>query len=598
MAKKVISIIIVLAIVFGGGYLTAKQLVPDSTQVSTGPKYSTKPVVRGDIKQGVNITGQLNGNWGGSITAPKPEGVTDLSGGSVTVTYNVEEVFIEPNDMVKKGDNLVKLSTQNLGDIIDNLNEGITKKHKEIQEIYDDIDIKLKALGKMINKDITNINQVDPYEGIVITAPIKGRLIDFKAEEGERIEDPNIVTIVDDSKVKISFKVNTYEYKNLKVGQKVLMQYRKVKDEKTGESATAFDGFYIGTIKKLNPNAVPNSDAITYVHNGFIEADNPGLVQKGMIAIIYTENDNLPVASLSYQGKVDSFVNEKKIYSTIYSDKDNSNIIATEVPVSENEFVDEGQILVRIAGNDVKDLIEADINKIKIQYDKIKEKNEEIDGIQKKVEKALALNSKLIVTAPMDGMVSYVNHKEGDTISASESSNEWDLQLVDMYNTSEMNIQTTVSDLDVLYIRQDAPVSITVDALPGEEFEGKVMSLNQYTDRDGKTVYNVQISVVGKEGLRPGMNTNCFVDSGESLDTLLVPIEAVFEEDNKQKVEVLNESGEVEVVEIEVGLMNDKQVEVLSGLEEGQQVVTGSTKDLMPSQSVPENDSLLPTTNQ
>jgi RND family efflux transporter MFP subunit len=199
-----------------------------------------------------------------------------------------------------------------------------------------------------------------------------------------------------------------------------------------------------------------------------------------------------------------------------------------------------------------------------------------------------------MVSAPTDGMVSYLNYNVGDTIEASDSSDQWALQLMDMYNTDEMNIYTTVSDLDVLYITVDAPVTVTVDALPGEEFEGKVMNLNQYTDRDGKTVYNVQISVVGREGLRPGMNTNCFVDSGEATDTLLVPIEAVFEEDNKRKVEVLDESGEIEVVEIEVGLMNDLQVEVLSGLEEGQQVVTGSTKDLMPSQSVTENDSFLP----
>jgi multidrug efflux pump subunit AcrA (membrane-fusion protein) len=94
------------------------------------------------------------------------------------------------------------------------------------------------------------------------------------------------------------------------------------------------------------------------------------------------------------------------------------------------------------------------------------------------------------------------------------------------------------------------------------------------------------------------MNTNCFVDSGESLDTLLVPIEAVFEENGKQKVEILVGENEVETVEIETGLMNDMYVEVLSGLEEGQLVVTGSTKDLMPSQSVPENDSFLPSTNQ
>jgi len=80
------------------------------------------------------------------------------------------------------------------------------------------------------------------------------------------------------------------------------------------------------------------------------------------------------------------------------------------------------------------------------------------------------------------------------------------------------------------------------------------------------------------------MNTNCFVDAGESKDTLLIPIEAVFEEDYKQKVEVLKDDNTTEVAEIEIGLMNDRYVEVLSGLEEGQKVVTGSIQDLLPSE--------------
>jgi len=597
MVKKVISIVLVLAIVFVGGYFTAKQLIPEASTVSTGPKYSTKQVVRGDIKQGVNVTGQLNGNFGGAITAPKPEGVTDSNGSPVSVVYKVEEIFVEPNDIVKKGSNLVRLSAENLGEILDSLDNGIISKREEIQNINNEINSKLKALGEKINKDITNINQVNPYDGIVVTAPIKGRLIDFRVEEGEKVKDSNIATIIDDSKVKIPFKVNTYEFASLKVGQKILLQYRRVLEDKS--TVVAFDGFYSGTITKLNSNAVPNSDAMTYVHNGTIEADNPGLVQKGMVVSIYTENGGYPVTGLTYGGTVDSFVDEKKVYSTIYSDGDTTTIIATEVPVSENEFVEEGDILVRIAGNDVTKLIQEDIEKIKVEYDKIKDKNKEIEEIQSKIGKVSDLTSKLMVTAPMDGMVSYVNYRVGDTVTASESSDQWSLQLMDMYNTDELNIYTTVSDLDVLYISQDAPVTVTVDAIPGEVFEGKVMNLNQFTDQNGKTVYNVQISVVGREGLRPGMNTNCFIDSGESIDTLLVPIEAVFEEDGKQKVEIINAAGEAEIIEIEVGLMNDNQVEVLSGLEEGQNVVTGSTKDLMPSQSVPQSESILPqTTNQ
>jgi multidrug efflux pump subunit AcrA (membrane-fusion protein) len=578
MYKKIISIAIVVGLIFFGGYLTAKWLIPDDTEVSTGPRYSTKAVERGDIKQGVNLSGQLSGNWGGSITAPKPEGIGQ------DVTYTVEELFVEPNQMIKKGENLVRLSAENLNEILTDLTDSIQKKH-------DEISTKTTDLGKIINRDITGVSQVNPNDGIVISAPIRGRISDISITEGDMLESGLIAKIVDDSFVKIPFKVNQYEYDNLSAGDEVLMQIiKKYKDENGNDrKSPAFSGFVKGTIKSLNENAVPNSDYVSYIHNGMIEAANPGLIQPGMEAIIYTQENGTPIQSLNFTAEVASFLNEKKVY---YTGSLDTTVIATDVMVTENEFVEEGQVLVKIAGSDVTESIQTKIDAINALYD-------EIDEIYKKIDKVSALTLKMTVTAPTDGMVAYVNYREGDQIIASETSDQWSLMLMDVYNTDEMYVHTNVSDLDVLYVAQDAPVIVTVDALPGETFGGKVMRLDSYTDyRTGETVYNVQIKVEGREGLRPGMNTNCFVDSGESLDTLLVPIEAVFEENGKQKVEILLEDNQVEIVEIETGLMNDMHVEVLSGLEEGQLVVTGSTKDLMPSQSVPENDSILPGTKQ
>lgn len=578
MYKKIISIAIVVGLIFFGGYLTAKWLTPDDTEVSTGPRYSTKAVERGDIKQGVNLSGQLSGNWGGSITAPKPEGIGQ------DVTYTVEELFVEPNQMIKKGENLVRLSAENLNDILTDLTDSIQKKH-------DEISTKTTDLGKIINRDITGVSQVNPNDGIVISAPIRGRISDISITEGDMLESGLIAKIVDDSFVKIPFKVNQYEYDNLSAGDEVLMQIiKKYKDENGNDrKSPAFSGFVKGTVKSLNENAVPNSDYVSYIHNGMIEAANPGLIQPGMEAIIYTQENGTPIQSLNFTAEVASFLNEKKVY---YTGSLDTTVIATDVMVTENEFVEEGQVLVKIAGSDVTESIQTKIDAINALYD-------EIDEIYKKIDKVSALTLKMTVTAPTDGMVAYVNYREGDQIIASETSDQWSLMLMDVYNTDEMYVHTNVSDLDVLYVAQDAPVIVTVDALPGETFDGKVMRLDSYTDyRTGETVYNVQIKVEGREGLRPGMNTNCFVDSGESLDTLLVPIEAVFEENGKQKVEILLEDNQVEIVEIETGLMNDMHVEVLSGLEEGQLVVTGSTKDLMPSQSVPENDSILPGTKQ
>ncbi|HAQ41244.1 MAG TPA: hypothetical protein DCM73_10705 [Clostridiales bacterium] len=598
MYKKIISIVVVLAIVFTGGYLTAKQLVPDSAQVAAGPRFSTKKVERGDIVQGVNITGQLNGNWGGSIAAPKPEGVTDAGGSPVNVTYTVEEVFVSPNQMIKKGDNLVRLSASNLGDIMENLTDSIQKKQEDIQRINEGVNSKLESLSRDVNREITNVDNVNPREGIVITAPIKGRVTEMTLSEGEELKG-SIAKIVDDSKLKIPFKVTQIEYPNIKVGDTVLIMFMRGVNLGTEEKPNiqyypAVDGYCKGTITSLNSNAVPNSDQISYVHNGMIEAVNPGLIQPGMKAMLYRQSNGSPVEGFRYDSTVKSYTNEKSVVYTSSLE----NIVATEILVNNNDFVEKGQTLIRIAGNDVEKSIQTKIDEINGEYKKIEDINREIEAIYKKIDKVSELTSKLMVTAPADGMVSYVNYEVGATIQASDSSDQWSLQLMDMYNTNEMYIYTTVSDLDVLYIRQDALVDVTVDALPGEKFEGQVMGFDQYTNREGKTVYNVQIKVEGREGLRPGMNTNCFVNSGEATDTLLVPIEAVFEENGKQKVEILNEAEEAEAVEIEVGLMNDMYVEVLSGLEEGQLVVTGSTKDLMPSQSVPENDALLPSADQ
>ena len=565
MAKKIISLLIVFALVFAGGYYTAIQLIPDSTQTNIGPTYATKPVTKGDLKVGVNITGQLNANWGGSVFAPRPDGIEG------TIKYVVEEVFVKENDEVKKDAPVMRLSASNLPDLISENNKNIEKKYEEVNDM-------LKALGNKINKNITSLNDVNPNDGIVISSPIAGRVTDLKVKEGEKISDTLIANVVNDSKFKITFKATVNEFPTLQKGQKVLLNF------------SGYEGYYEGVIKEINANKVPHTDKISYVHNGVIEAENPGLIQPGTSVGISTNNNGTPGMTLTYAGNVDSYLDQSKIFLTGFNISDTKTYLATEVFISDNEFVEKGQAIVRIAGSDVTEDIQKDINAIK-------EKLDEVEEVKKGIANLMTFSEKLMVTAPSDGIVSWQRYNVGDTFEASSTSDQWSFEILNLYNSNQMSINTQVSDLDVNYVQQGATVDVTVDALPGKTFEGIVERLYQYNE-NGKVIYNVNISVTGGEGLRPGMNTNCFIDAGESLDTLLVPIEAVFEEDFKQKVEVLKEDGTVEAVEIEIGLMNDRYVEVLSGLEEGQQVVTGSSGDLMPSQTVDKNNSIIPGKNE
>jgi len=151
-----------------------------------------------------------------------------------------------------------------------------------------------------------------------------------------------------------------------------------------------------------------------------------------------------------------------------------------------------------------------------------------------------------------------------------------------------------VDDIDVLQVRVGAPVRITVDAVPNQTFSGEVEYVGMMgKDESGITHFSVTIKVAGGPELRPGMQATAHIEGGSAEDVLLVPLEAIFEEDGQAKVEVLLSNGITKVVPVDLGLMNDRVAEVKSGLAEGDLVITGSTADLLPSQTI-ESDSLLP----
>ena len=61
-----------------------------------------------------------------------------------------------------------------------------------------------------------------------------------------------------------------------------------------------------------------------------------------------------------------------------------------------------------------------------------------------------------------------------------------------------------------------------------------------------------------------------------------------------QLVEILDDNNETEVIDVELGLMNDRYAEVKGGLQEGDIVITGSSRDLLPSQKGKSDNKLMP----
>jgi hypothetical protein len=112
---------------------TALQLIPKEDTTATGPVYATKPVTKGDIKVGVNITRELYAQSGSSVTAPMPDGIDS------NIEYVVEEMYVKENQAIKKGDPVALLSCSDLGNLY-------TEYNDQIADIQDTINSKLNTL--------------------------------------------------------------------------------------------------------------------------------------------------------------------------------------------------------------------------------------------------------------------------------------------------------------------------------------------------------------------------------------------------------------------------------------------------------------------
>lgn len=561
MTQRLVMILLIVVTVFGGGFYAYQQLVPPPAQEANGPIYATKPITRGDISVGVDATGNLNPSNGGGIQAPGYEG--GMMGSIGSFSFVVDEFFVKEGDEVTKGQPIAKLSSLDLKD--------------KIKSVQDQIDSKRKSLANIMNISVDKLNWIDPAAGIALTAPIDGRVVGLEIKEGQTAKQGQIIAkVVDDSKFRLTAKLLQNEYANLKLGQTAVLKFPQ------------FEGFVTAKIIDINSDPIPEkisdltftssegpNETSQFVYWVTIEGNNTGLFKPGMrvnVGVPKTVKDDgiidfYNVNWFRFQAVIDSYVDEESVFSS-------TEAIATKVFVKEGQMVKKGTPITSLSGDDAQEKIEGYLD--------------EIRNLENDLRSMKNLYEQLELISPMDGVVAHINNEPGRTLRPGE----W---LGHIYNTSDMRMNIQVDDVDVLLIRQGAPVDITLDALPGKVFKGEVKYVSTMgKDRDGITRFYVDISVEGGPELRPGMQAKAHIDAGSAENVLLIPLEAIFEEEGKPMVEILQDDNKIEVVSIQLGLMNHRYAEVKEGLEEGQLVVIGSTADLLPSQRIQSNDSLLP----
>jgi len=212
-------------------------------------------------------------------------------------------------------------------------------------------------------------------------------------------------------------------------------------------------------------------------------------------------------------------------------------------------------------------------NKQKIKVSRAENSVEELDRLIKKYQTALRSTT---IKSPDDGIVMFAKDWMGKKLTKDSEVGLWDPLIATLPDMSVVVSEAYIKEIDISKVKTDDSVRISIDALPGKYFTGKIYHIatigEDHKDFDMK-VFRVMIRFdQADEKLRPGMTCNNDIITSSNDNALLVPLEAVFSEDHKNFV-YLKKEGKIFRRPIKTGSEDETNTVVLEGLKEGDEVL-------------------------
>ena len=182
------------------------------------------------------------------------------------------------------------------------------------------------------------------------------------------------------------------------------------------------------------------------------------------------------------------------------------------------------------------------------------------------LEKAMEKQEQLAIVAPCDGKVVSVDVEKGDSVSAGTKL----MTLVE--SGAGMQLILEIDELDIPMVEAGQKATLSVDALPDITLTGVVQKIAPLGNTESSvTTYDVYIELTGEVDSRVlgGMNVSGEIQVSSASNALLLTSEALKKDGDHWFVQM--QSGEYR--QVEIGMMTDSQVQILSGLSEGEIVV-------------------------
>lgn len=170
------------------------------------------------------------------------------------------------------------------------------------------------------------------------------------------------------------------------------------------------------------------------------------------------------------------------------------------------------------------------------------------------------------VKSPISGVVAmrYVN--QGELLSQGT-------KVATIVDDSRMKLKIGIGEMDIPLIKIGDKVKITVDADPGKEIEGRVVTISSKADMARSYIVEVEIPNNGRS-LKSGMFARAEIDRESARIVPTVPAAAIVYNGTRTQVFVVDDKGIAHMKGIKIGTTTPERAEIVEGLNNGETVIT------------------------
>ena len=233
-----------------------------------------------------------------------------------------------------------------------------------------------------------------------------------------------------------------------------------------------------------------------------------------------------------------------------------------------------------------------------------------VEQAQASLDQANEELAKTDILAPIEGTVVQLRSEKGERVVGTSMMSGTEIMTIAQLDQMEARVE--VGEIDVVMIKVGQNVRLEADAFRDDEFSGEVTEIANASNNaamsgsgsasassSSATKFQVKIRVKEKEAFRPGMSVTAYIETRSKTNVLAVPFQSVAaraakksddekengENNSKKKgdkkkrtreIVFLVDGDRVKMQDVKRGISDDDYIEIEEGLEEGQEVVSGS----------------------